>query len=151
VLGHGALLAAGAMLFAARSLLGGGPPPAAITPTTPSTLVAPDSVDLFVTTDGTHASDAIRLPYAPSLVPRGGGEGAPRPDRGRKGRGGTDTADHTAVNLADRDDGMYLSRDVQTRADRDQVQRVRSAKERSSWEDWRAAREPMELTFVASG
>lgn len=147
---HGALVGVGALLFAARSLSfsAPSPPPRA---TIPGTVVSPDSIDLFVATDGTRDPDPIRLPYAPALVPRGGGEGEPRPDSGHAGRGGTDTADHAAVNLADRDGSTYLSRDVQTRMDRDQVQRVRSAKERASWEDWRAAREPMELTFVASG
>jgi TonB family protein len=151
VLAHGGLIATGAVYFAARSLFGGAAPPSEPRPTTPSTVVAPDAVELFVATDGTKATDAIRLPFAPALVPRGGGEGEPRPDTGRAGRGGTDTAEHRAVNLADRDDGTYLSRDVQTRVDRDQIQRVRSAKERASWEDARFVLQPMELTFVANG
>ena len=147
---HGALIAAGAVLFAARSFAGDTEPPRPQT-TTPETLVLADSVDLFVATDGTRAGDTLHLPFAPALVPRGGGEGEPRPDSGHAGRGGTSTAETRATNLADRDDATYLSRDVMTRKDRDQLQRVRSAKERASWEDWRAAREPMEMTFVASG
>ncbi len=150
VIAHGGLIAAGALLFAARSWVGEAPsepPKTAVTEIT----ILPDSVDLFVTTDGTRAADTLRLPYAPALVPRGGGEGVARPDIGDAGRGGTDTADTQAANLADRDDGTFLSRDVQTRRDRDQLQRVRSAKERASWEDYRAAREPMNLTFLASG
>ena len=150
VFAHGALIAAGALLFAARSLVGQDDP-ATPRPAAPDTLVLADAADLFVATDGTKAGDTLRLPFAPALVPRGGGEGEPRPDTGRPGRGGTDTAETRATNLADRDDGTYLSRDVMTRKDRDQIQRVRSAKERASWEDWRAAREPMEMTFIASG
>ena len=150
VMVHVGLVTTGAALVAARSL-GASPPDPRPTPTVPSTIVAPDSVDLFVATDGTRDENPLRLPYAPALLARGGGEGIPRPDTGRPGRGGTDTADHAAVNLADRDDGTYLSRDVQTRLDRDQVQRVKSASDRASYEDWRAAIEPMELTFVANG
>ena len=148
---HAVLVGAGALLFFAARSLGGGADPAPTAPPVPSALVAPDAVDLFVVTDGTRSTDTLRLPYAPSVLARGGGEGEPRPDTGRAGRGGADTADHRATNLADRDDGTYLSRDVQTRTDRDQLPRIRSSKERASWEDWRASREPMELTFLAQG
>lgn len=147
---HAVLVGAGALVFAARSF-GGSGEPAAAAPQVPSALVVPDAVDLFVATDGSRSPDTLRLPYAPALLARGGGEGEPRPDTGRAGRGGTETAEHRATNLADRDDGTYLSRDVQTRTDRDQLPRIRSAKERASWEDWRASREPMELTFLAQG
>src|SRR5688500_9282924 len=40
----------------------------------------------------------------PTPASRGGGEGMPRLDDGRDGRGGTDTASLPALNLADRDD-----------------------------------------------
>jgi TonB family protein len=69
----------------------------------------------------------------------------------RLGRGGTDKAADPALNLADRDDAAFLSPEVQSRVDRSQIQRIRSARERASREDWRASREPMELTFLASG
>ncbi|MBK8258080.1 MAG: energy transducer TonB [Polyangiaceae bacterium] len=147
---HAGLVAAGALFFAARSLVSSSEPPPP-KPTVPTTLITADAVDLFVATDGSKSPDTLRLPYAPALLNRGGGEGEPRPDTGRKGRGGTDTAEHRATNLADRDDGTYLTRDLQTRTDRDQIPRIRSGKERSSWEDWRASREPMELTFLANG
>ncbi|MFO0588504.1 MAG: energy transducer TonB [Polyangiaceae bacterium] len=147
---HAAFVSLGALYFAAQSITLP-PPDVAPKPTVPDTIVAPDSVDIFVATDGTRDPNALRLPYAPDLVPRGGGEGEPRVDSGRAGRGGTDTAEHRAVNLADHADDTYLSRDVQTRSDRDQIQRVKSAKDRASREDYRAALEPMELTFVASG
>ncbi|MEZ4295650.1 MAG: TonB family protein [Polyangiaceae bacterium] len=147
---HAALLTAGALVFQATSFSGAEPPPSD-RPAPPSTLVSPDAVDLFIVSDGTRSPDALRLPYAPTLLARGGGEGEPRPDTGHPGRGGTDTAERRAVNLADRDDSTYLSRDVQTRVDRDQLPRIRSSKQRASWEDWRASREPMELTFLANG
>lgn len=148
---HAALIGAGALLFyAARSWTADGAPPGP-KPPIPGALVAPDAVDLFVVSDGSRSPDALRLPYAPALLARGGGEAEPRPDTGRAGRGGTETADHRATNLADRDDGTYLSRDVLTRTDRDQLPRIRSARDRASWEDWRASREPMQLTFLAQG
>lgn len=150
LLAHGVFVAAGALVFAAQSL-SGGQEPGSPAPTTPSTVVTADTLDLFVATDGSKDSETLRLPYAPALLARGGGDGEPRPDMGHAGRGGTDTTEHQALNLADRNDGTYLSRDVQTRVDRDQIQRIRSAKSRASWEDWRAALEPMELTFLANG
>jgi TonB family protein len=148
---HAAFVGTGALLYLAARSLSTEADPSPAKPSVPAALVAPDAVDLFVATDGTRSSDTLRLPYAPALLARGGGDGEPRPDTGRAGRGGTDTAEHRATNLADRDDGTYLSRDVQTRTDRDQLPRIRSAKERSSWEDWRASREPMQLTFLAQG
>jgi TonB family protein len=107
-------------------------------------------IDLpVVVGDGTSLSDADpEEPFAPA---RGGGEATPRPDTGSPGRGGSDTASEPAINLADRDDGARLLPEVRSRLERSQVQRVRSAIERASREDWRASREPMELTFVASG
>ena len=82
---------------------------------------------------------------------RTGGSSLPRPDSQRRGRGGTDTASEPAVNLADRNDGLRLARDLTNHLDRDQVSRVRSAKTRSSRDDERITTNPMELTFVASG
>ena len=99
--------------------------------------------DLGVTTAATA------LPALP--LARGGGEGQPRPDMDHRGRGGTDTADEQAQNLADRDEAMVLSPEMRSRFDRSQIQRIRSARRRASLEDWRASREPMELTFLASG
>src|SRR5262245_51067358 len=109
VIAHGALVGAGALMFWLHARTSPPPPPAEPAPTAPNTLVMPDSVDLFVATDGTKDGETIRLPFAPALVPRGGGDGEPRPDSGHAGRGGTDTAEHRATNLADRNDGTYLS------------------------------------------
>lgn len=148
---HAALITVGGLLYLAARSFSGDAPEAPSKPAIEAALVTPDAIDLFVATDGTRSADTLRLPYAPALLARGGGENEPRPDTGRAGRGGTDSADHRATNLADRDDGTYLSRDIQTRTDRDQLPRIRSSKERSSWEDWRASREPLELTFLAQG
>ncbi len=82
---------------------------------------------------------------------RGGGEAMPRLDTGHAGRGGTDTSPTPAINLADRDDDLLLSPVVMSRLDRTQIQRIRASSRRASREDWRASREPMELTFLAMG
>jgi TonB family protein len=142
VVGAGALLVAGSL--SARS------PGVAVARTAPW---GGDTVDIELPTmvSGTveHVTGVAAAESNP--MPRGGGEGTPRPDTGADGRGGTDTAEKPALNLADRDDGTRLSRDVQSRFDRDQLQRIRSSRDRASREDVRMSREPMELTFLASG
>jgi TonB family protein len=79
-----------------------------------------------------------------------GGDPTPRPDLDRRGRGGSDEAPQ-ALNLADHDDSITLSRDLQSRLDRSQVQRLKVGDERSSPDDRRATWKPMELTFLVSG
>jgi TonB family protein len=101
--------------------------------------------------EGTIASDKTVSPPKGTPLPRGGGETDPRPDTGRAGRGGTDLAEQQAINLADRDDATLLEDEVRSRIDRNQIQRVESARDRASGEDWRASREPMELSFLAVG
>lgn len=144
-LGLGGLLLAGSLAKRRVELV---PPPAP-----PPALADRDEVDidLPVMVGGGAAPTAAPVDPAVADVPRGGGEGTPRPDMGRAGRGGTDNADTPAVNMADRDDGLLLSPDVMSRVDRSQVQRVRSANDRASREDRRSSRDPMELTFIASG
>lgn len=92
-------------------------------------------------------------PPDPEVSPlaRGGGEGVPRPDTGRAGRGGDDASPKPAVNLADQDDRVTLVDSVLSRLDRSQHARVRVSKVRASRENWRASRDPMELTFLTSG
>jgi TonB family protein len=80
-----------------------------------------------------------------------GGEEAPRLDTGTPGRGGDVHANTPALNLADRDDHMRLSPDLVSRLDRDQLQRLRVASERHSWEDERATTHPTELSLVVTG
>lgn len=96
--------------------------------------------------EGTGAAALLPTPQE-----RGGGEGTPRLDSGHDGRGGTDTAALPALNLADRDDATLLSAEVPSRFDRNQIQRIASARHRASREDIRLSRDPMELTFLASG
>src|SRR6185369_16728195 len=102
--------------------------------------------------DGSLAGTAAPMAEPPPApLQRGGGEGTPRVDNGSRGRGGTDTASDPALNLADRDEHALMSPEIRSRIDRSEIQRIRSSKKRESREDWRASREPMELTFLASG
>jgi TonB family protein len=80
-----------------------------------------------------------------------GGEAVARLDTGSTGRGGDTRALSPALNLADRDDRMRLSPDLLSRLDRDQLQRLRVAPARQSWEDQRSTTHPAELTLVVTG
>ncbi len=101
--------------------------------------------------EGSVVSESAIPPRVGTPLPRGGGEGEPRPDTGRAGLGGTNAASQLAINLADRDDATLLQPEVRSRMDRNQIQRLDTARARSSREDWRASRDPTELTFVAIG
>jgi TonB family protein len=151
IVGHAAALGLGGLLVAAT--LGRKPAglPLAVNPPPARDLVAVD-IELPTVIDGSKLLDPPPPPVLPSeTLARGGGEAMPRLDSGRKGRGGADTSPTPAMNLADRDDDMLLSPEVMSRLDRNQIQRIRASKRRASREDWRASREPMELTFLAEG
>lgn len=128
------------------------PPAVVVTPAPPP--ASEDGIEIELppfaappTPDAAH----VRAPEDAPEPPRSGGPVDPRPDTGRQGRGGEATSREAAVNLADRDDRIHLERSVLSRTDRDQLARLRSGRERASWEDWRASREPTELTFLAMG
>jgi len=53
--------------------------------------------------------------------------------------------------LADRNDGLTLSREVTSRIDRDQIQRLATSRDRTSYEDRRSTTHPMDLVFLATG
>jgi TonB family protein len=72
-------------------------------------------------------------------------------DRADPGRGGEPTVQAQALNLADADDQTRLSPDLLSRLDRDQLQRLRVARSRFSWDDRRSTTHPAELTLVATG
>lgn len=97
----------------------------------------------------TAVSDDDAVPSDP--VAPGGGEPLARPDMGRLGRGGSLRADDAALNLADRNDGLTLSREVTSRIDRDQIQRLETSRDRASNDDRRATTHPMDLVFLATG
>jgi TonB family protein len=151
IVGHAAALGLGGLIVAAS--LGRKPAPA-LPPGNPPPAREPVAVDIELPTvvDGSKLLDSPPPPAPPSeALARGGGEAMPRLDSGRKGRGGTDSSSTPAMNLADRDDDVLLSPEVMSRLDRNQIQRIRASKRRASREDWRASREPMELTFLAEG
>lgn len=86
----------------------------------------------------------------PDVAPRGDKD--PRPDSGAKGKGGDDEVKSPALNLADRAEEASLERSVLSRIDRSQLPRIRSNESsRRSREDWRASRDPMEVTFFSIG
>ncbi|AUX23007.1 hypothetical protein SOCEGT47_035240 [Sorangium cellulosum] len=149
VAAHAGLVGAGALLVA--SSLSTRDVAVARTAGLSAARSAPIEIELPAVSDGTLDGAAAIAPERPASLARGGGEGTARPDTGTRGRGGTDAAELPALNLADRDDGTFLSPEVRSRLDRSQVQRIRSASRRASREDWRASREPMELTFLADG
>ncbi|HMI89638.1 MAG TPA: TonB family protein [Polyangiaceae bacterium] len=90
-------------------------------------------------------------PLPVDAVQQGGGEGFARPDMDHAGRGGSRRVDSAALNLADSDDGLTLSREVTSRIDRDQIQRLQTSRERTSYEDRRSTTHPMDLVFLATG
>jgi TonB family protein len=79
------------------------------------------------------------------------GDTVARLDTGAAGRGGEASVRSPAINLADGDERMRLSPDLLNRLDRDQLQRLRVARARASWEDRRSTTHPAELTLVATG
>ena len=79
------------------------------------------------------------------------GAAVAHPDTGAQGRGGDTSAPLPAMNLATADERMRLSPELLNRLDRDQVQRLRVARMRMSWEDRRSTSHPAELTLVATG
>jgi len=109
---------------------------------------APIEVDLPIL--GAETIDGKLVEIPPIEIPPTGGEAVARPDTDGAGNGGQNAAEN-AENLADRQDDRALTTAIPNRLDRSQVQRIESARDRASREDWRASREPMELTFLASG
>ncbi|HRI72372.1 MAG TPA: hypothetical protein PK156_49395, partial [Polyangium sp.] len=109
-----------------------------------------DALEVDLPIVGTETIDGKLIETPPIVIPRGGGEAIPRPDTEGAGQGGAEAAP-TAENLADRQDDRTLVTAIPNRFDRSQAQRIDSGRERASREDWRASREPMELTFLASG
>jgi TonB family protein len=79
------------------------------------------------------------------------GQDVARLDTGAAGHGGTVSVREPAINLADADERMRLSPDPMDRLDRDQLQRLRAARVRASWEDRRSTTHPAELTLVVTG
>lgn len=149
IVGHLVATGLGGLLMAS-SLSKRAPPPMRVT-TPPAAVDRVVEIELPTVVDGSITEAATPPDLPPRAAMRGGGDGAPALDNGRRGRGGTDTSAEPAINLADRDDGQLLSPEITTRFDRNQIQRIRASSRRATREDWRASREPMELTFLAEG
>jgi TonB family protein len=81
----------------------------------------------------------------------GGGPLTRHPDTEQAGRGGSKTAAQAATNLDSHIDPISLETDAPTHVDQSQVQRLRTASARRSWEDHRSTPTPMQLTFLATG
>ena len=79
-----------------------------------------------------------------------GGATTARIDTGAAGRGG-EAALERARHLADRNDALTATPESSTLSGKDQVQRIASARLRSSYEDRRSTTRPMELSFVLTG
>lgn len=94
--------------------------------------------------------DDVRDPTGSPPLPAGG-EAIARIDTPEQGRGGERQVAESAIDLADRDERLRLSPDLLSRLDRDQIQRLRVARDRQSWDDRRATLHPSELSFVLSG
>lgn len=123
------------------------------TPRTAASMTAPPTdiiaIDLAQVSEGTALADREVIPEgAPPSAH--GGTAIARMDTGAAGRGGEATGPR-AVNLADLDDRMRLSPELLSRLDRDQIQRLHTARTRTTREDRRSTTRPMELTFLATG
>jgi TonB family protein len=146
---HAALVAA--VSFGALRSLGGDAVPAPRAHAAPAPPPSsPDLVDLPTVGEGVLVEEERVDPTGePPRV--AGGHDVAHLDTGSPGRGGDPRATAAALNLADRDDRMRLSPDPVSRLDRDQLQRLRVARVRQSWEDERATTHPTELTLVVTG
>jgi TonB family protein len=108
------------------------------------------SIELPVVSETNIAGEPATVPQASPPKTFGGATEA-HIDTKRQGRGGDLKSDQRAMNYADRDDRLSRSRDIRSHLDNEQVQRMKVAKTRASWEDWRATKNPMELAFIATG
>jgi len=108
------------------------------------------AVELPGVAEGTLLADRVADPTgdAPKYS---GGANAAQLDQKKVGRGGEATASEHATNLSDQDERFHRTQDLENRLDHDQQQRLRTGRERASWEDRRSSKDPMQLTFLASG
>jgi TonB family protein len=151
VLGHVVLVGAGAYVFSTGFPSGAAKDAAGAPAGTEISVdvVAPPAPSFRAGPALGDSSEEAPVPTDP--VAPGGGEPLARPDMDRAGHGGSLHADSRALNLADRDDGLTLSRDVTSRIDRDQVQRIETSKDRATQDDRRSTTNPMQLVFLATG
>jgi len=109
-----------------------------------------DAIDLPIAGDGLVLEETS--PNTTGDVPRvTAGDAVAHLDANGAGHGGDATARDRALNFADRDERARQSPDLLSRLDRDQLQRLRVARVRMSWEDRRSTLHPAELTLIANG
>jgi TonB family protein len=126
-------------------------------PRAPESVAGPDpTAPSLVTVELPTVGDGVLLEERPvdptGETPRvSGGSTVPHLDTGKPGHGGDLHAAVAALNLADGDERMRLSPDPLSRVDRDQLQRMRVARTRESWEDRRSTTHPTELTLLVTG
>ena len=99
---------------------------------------------------GDRAVRTERVPEEPKPLRGSNARAVPRPDMTTQGRGSR-TRGERATNLSSSIDPLTLQRDTPNHLEQSQVQRLRTARRRQSWDDRRATPHPMELDFVASG
>jgi TonB family protein len=148
LIAHGALVFTGALLVGAWS---SGERAGQGDPSTQVIEIEAEPLRLPGAQSSSLSDSRAEVSSEPNLPDPGGGEHLARPDMAHAGKGGSRRADAPALNLADRDDGLQLNRELVTRVDRDQIQRLATAHERTSSDDRRATTHPMELVFLASG
>jgi TonB family protein len=144
-----AVLGGGLFWLALRSL---GPEPVAPPSAAPAVPEGASSIaiDLPAVGEGIVLEDRPPDPQGEPPHPSGGATVA-HLDTGAPGHGGDLEARARALNLADVDEHLRLSPDLLDHLDRDQLQRIRVARTRMSWEDRRATTHPAELTLVVTG
>ncbi|HEY0468255.1 MAG TPA: hypothetical protein VGC79_28855, partial [Polyangiaceae bacterium] len=144
---HGLLLTCGALLISHSFRARSSAQPVRVTPTV--------EVEVELPSFDPSASDQERESEEPVPEPEsaepGGGPLTRHPDTERAGRGGSKTAPEAATNLDSHIDPISLETDALTHLDRSQVQRLRTASSRRSWDDHRSTPTPMQLTFLATG
>jgi TonB family protein len=107
------------------------------------------AIELPTVAEGTLLADKEDVPEGTTPTTYGGATVA-RVDTGAPGAGG-DALGARATNLAAYAEDLSLNPDLLSHLERDQVQRLRTARLRTTREDRRATTNPMELTFLASG
>jgi TonB family protein len=145
-----AVVGGGLLFWFALRTFSAEPPPGEEWTTPPPVDTAAVTVDLPTVGEGVVLED---LPADPKgEMPRvSGGATIPRVDTGAAGRGGDGHVPIPALNLSDGDERLRLSPDPLSRLDRDQLQRMRVARVRQSWEDRRSTTHPTELTLLVTG
>jgi len=145
-----AALVGGAFWIALRSLNRDRAIEEVASPASSTSSTIPVWLELPVVSDGVQIEPAPvdRTGDPPRVA---GGSTEAHLDQASPGAGGDPGVTVPALNLADIDEHMRLSPDLINHLDRDQLQRLRVARKRQSWEDRRSTTHPTELTLIVTG